>query len=512
MSGAVHDVRVPTYPPHEMLHAIWSFSEAVFESSFLDEGLDTTLCEFWKFFLKGPWGCRHERYHGSPDSELGSLLPIVWHIDGAEFHRNCEFYIWSWSSLVADGDNDVWNVKYPFCVIPHIMMRDPAVKNQVMREMAHVMGWSHEVMAAGILPRCGAAGEALLEKRGLKAGQSMSGKYKGAFAGVKHDGKARKEVHLFRRYYQCMFICDSCFAVGASVHSPPALYYANWQPGALYMETRLDQATYEAIEVDPSPFMKIPGWTLAACFWDHLHVIWLGFARDLVGSVLVEFYTHSFVEAGSEEECYQRLTAMFRAWCATRGIKPVRGWFNKASLGITNNEFPELASWFKAVHIKIIVMWLADQAQVFTRQGSEHDDFRCVCLWSLAEYSRVLDRAAEHSVMLSSSAKRKALNAGFQFLRSYQWLACNARAHNCKLYFVRPKLHAFWHILVDCVAHGLNPVRVQCNVDESYMHTLKRIGKHCAGGNACMTAVLLRYRIGLAIKMEMRRRVLDVAC
>jgi hypothetical protein len=270
------------------------------------------------------------------------------------------------------------------------------------------------------------------------------------------------------------------------------------------MDTLITQDVYDEVELQPSPWSNVEGWCLANCFWDQLHVMWLGFARDWAASVLVEFFTHGYVDGPSEEDCYKSLTKTFKDWCIVRKIH-CRCWFSKSSLGIHNNDYPEMASWFKAIHIKILCMWLADQCQIF-HDGSEHADVRAVCAWSLARYTRVLDNA---DVILTEQESRSALKNGMRYLQTYQWLACRAHRDQLKLYRTRPKMHGFWHILEGCVQHRLNPVAVQCNDDESYMGTMKKIGKMCAGGAACMKAVLQRYRIALSIRLESRRRATE---
>jgi hypothetical protein len=92
---------------------------------------------------------------------FATTIPVIWHVDGAEFHRNSEFYIWSWSNLLGFGDSDVWNVKFPFACIPQMCMRDSAARDLVMTEIMVVIAWSHRCMALGKMPAKGPRGEAL---------------------------------------------------------------------------------------------------------------------------------------------------------------------------------------------------------------------------------------------------------------------------------------------------------------------------------------------------------------
>jgi hypothetical protein len=53
VSGATHEVDVPFFLPHEMLHAIWEFSPLVFAQYFSDHGCSTSFVDFWHTYLAG---------------------------------------------------------------------------------------------------------------------------------------------------------------------------------------------------------------------------------------------------------------------------------------------------------------------------------------------------------------------------------------------------------------------------------------------------------------------------
>ena len=52
-SGRMHEVDVPMFLPHEILHAIWMFSPLVFALHFSDVGCSTSFATFWPWYLAG---------------------------------------------------------------------------------------------------------------------------------------------------------------------------------------------------------------------------------------------------------------------------------------------------------------------------------------------------------------------------------------------------------------------------------------------------------------------------
>ena len=76
-----------------------------------------TLKEFWDHFLDLEEWQGHEAFaDGSLPRDSRGLsksqwkngsgtVPISMHYDGAEFYRNCEYNVWSVSSMLAHGDD-----------------------------------------------------------------------------------------------------------------------------------------------------------------------------------------------------------------------------------------------------------------------------------------------------------------------------------------------------------------------------------------------------------------------
>jgi hypothetical protein len=68
-----------------------------------------------------------------------------------------------------------------------------------------------------------------------------------------------------------------------------------------------------------------------------------------------------------------------------------------------------------------------------------------------------------------------------------------------QLWGIRPKHHALWHVVTDVEKCSLNPKFFQCDMDESFLGQLKRIGVRTHGGTVT-TRLLQRYLLGLACR------------
>ena len=58
-----------------------------------------------------------------------------------------------------------------------------------------------------------------------------------------------------------------------------------------------------------SPWSEMPGWHLHTCMHDLMHTVYLGFGRDLVGSLVAEFLDHDALGShGTLEEKLERFS------------------------------------------------------------------------------------------------------------------------------------------------------------------------------------------------------------
>lgn len=85
--------------------------------------------------------------------------------------------MWSIQTVFATG-TDVWDVKFPVCIIAHECMRDKDIKFQTHQKIADVLAWSFKCAQSGLWPLVGPTGESFSSgDRKTYAGQKLAGGY-----------------------------------------------------------------------------------------------------------------------------------------------------------------------------------------------------------------------------------------------------------------------------------------------------------------------------------------------
>ena len=102
----------------------------------------------------------------------------------------------------------------------------------------------------------------------------------------KADLKARKQCHLFTKYYLCKHCCERCSAVKPTSSEDHPMSYKNMAPSAPYATTCINHEEYVATCDRISPWSAIDGFQLETVTYDWMHVVYLGTARDHVPSAL----------------------------------------------------------------------------------------------------------------------------------------------------------------------------------------------------------------------------------
>ncbi|CAK9059150.1 Uncharacterized protein SCF082_LOCUS31390 [Durusdinium trenchii] len=167
---ALSEVQVPILLPHEIIDALWQAGPFQFQRSMTGAKDHKSIEAFWEHCATlEEW--RDHPCLKRPSITRSRLLPIVLHVDGAEFYSNSEYMVWSMGSVFAEGH--VWDIKFPCVCIPHALMHN--VKEKVHERVADVLAWSLRAAAAGQWPSRGPFGDELSGFRGELAGTVMSG-------------------------------------------------------------------------------------------------------------------------------------------------------------------------------------------------------------------------------------------------------------------------------------------------------------------------------------------------
>ena len=356
-------------------------------------------------------------------------------------------------------------------------MREKSTKNAVFREVCKYIAYSHRHAELGTCPLVGYYGEEFKPgtPRFDMRGQPVAGTWRFAFAGWKGDLKARAETHMHARNYQATFICDQCCATQAFPKAPRVTLYTDFSAAALWRETILDAEAY--VQTCTSPWATISGFRPELLHWDLMHIVYIGFARDVIGSMLGEFVLQGLLPAAPTETASLRLWwGGFRDWCKQNRIACPPGELTLSCVGWgkAKNVYPELLTRFKACSVKILVSYLAVYAERVCT-GDRHSRVRTTCAWALADYCHTLDGA---SLVLRPREAERARHAGELFLTCFQYLSAEALDLKVRLWRIKPKTHYFAHVL-DNLDDLPNPRHVECFTDESYLGCIKKLGQKC---------------------------------
>ncbi len=73
-------------------------------------GTSEKCLEFWKSYRPTVWGARHSKC-SETDEHLSTTFPFVIHCDGAQYAKEQECQIYSWSSGLLKGASS-WDLKF----------------------------------------------------------------------------------------------------------------------------------------------------------------------------------------------------------------------------------------------------------------------------------------------------------------------------------------------------------------------------------------------------------------
>ena len=246
----------------------------------------------------------------------------------------------------------------------------------------------------------------------------------------------------------------------------------NFSPNAGWLKTITSQIAYIALHTRLgrlSPWSRIRSWTTMRNLWDLLHLLWLGFVKDLLGSEL-------FLCALEEHPQLSLDDALLLLWREMRLTNKLLRRDCNVKKFSDNNDYPTLHSLVKGSQCKSIFMWLSRRSsqRLIPSQASELQRLRATALWSLRRFVDVCDSGG---LFLTVEATTDACSAGWLFLRSYQKLAASTFTQQLALYKLRPKLHFFGHLLLDLQQSRENPKIYELFAQEDFMQKVRLMGR-----------------------------------
>ena len=208
----------------------------------------------------------------------------------------------------------MWDCKFPLCIIPHVAMRDDAVRFAVHKRVAEIVSWSmgHAASARGPTHSEDTTPFSSAWRHSL-ANMQLAGGWRLAYLGFKSDMKARAEAHRFDRYYLCDFICEACMAQKAKRKS--TCPFTDFSPGAAHRLTKISHETYLRTAKHVSPWQAMPGFHLFSVFRDMMHILFLGTLRTMIPSCIVFWLRFEALGNGSTSEKLLQLSKEMKELC-----------------------------------------------------------------------------------------------------------------------------------------------------------------------------------------------------
>jgi hypothetical protein len=447
--GAVKTLWWPICLPHVMFRALY---EANMLHKLTPPGM--TCAEFWNHCATEPWFTAHPAVARAP---LGSTVPIRLHGDEGQGHRKKPVLVMNWSSCLCHGDS--WDTRFLICVIP----RAACIGMQSAQALCRAVAFSMSCLLDGAEPE---QLPAWLRRPGAHKAD-IAHEMRGAFVGLKGDGKFFKEFIPSKRTYNSNLVCRLC----AAHRSNPELLYTDLDGGWLETIRSHDQFMREARDRGLwSHFYDVPGWHLDLLLEDLLHVVFLGNGEDCAGSalwLLEELQHFPGNTADARFECaYVRLLD----WCAARNVQCTASVSEYTKTSLIKDDFPHLGG--KGADCKATLGFLADELQLAaqTHPGNMELRLATTCLYYLVTWLAILD---SEPMFMSPSALAEATQAGWNYLRTYFALAKMCVDAGVRRWKVRPKCHALAHLLLRSSYSSMNIRFWSCWSDEDY------IGKIC---------------------------------
>jgi len=195
--GSNEPIEIAVLNSFDIFHALHQQGQEQFQLSLLGDLGSDGVADFWKEALKENWAREHPVLQRSLH-KLDKLIPVTYHMDGAEVHRNSErYFLTVGNPIVQHSQTNSMDAKFCLAAISHVLMKVPGAMHRVMHELARWLDWCHHVIERGVLPDTGFYGEHFPKSslRGKSAGLSIMGEHLSIYMGTKSDGKARVPLY-----------------------------------------------------------------------------------------------------------------------------------------------------------------------------------------------------------------------------------------------------------------------------------------------------------------------------
>ena len=121
-------------------------------------------------------------------------------------------------------------------------------------------------------------------------------------------------------------------------------------------------------------------------------------------------------------------------------------------------------------------------------------------------FSKFLDTLQSHGQWIPEPARGEAVRAGRAALLAYANLSAEAGRMQRAVWCMKPKFHAFDHILRALAASGRNPSWAWCFAHEDFVGRISKLSSKCHARQASLRT-LERYLIRIRLMLAGRARI-----
>ena len=354
---------VATVAPYEIFSALYAAPGAPFRTTMMPTGEDA-VGRYWDDALRSSWG-RNHACNCDPNLSIHRcrVIPVAYHSDGVEVYDGTEFHVFSWSSLLANK-GDILDHKLLVCCIEENLL----VKDKTFAELIFFFHWNNVVLESGEHPSADHLGKAFEpgSRRARLAGKPIAGdsvdqSWRCSFSAIFADLKEKVKINKFVRNYAANFCCEFCLA-SKSLLTTNAF---DFRPEAGHRQHLTSHRHYllTTSPGDLSPWSIFRNWDITRNKFDMLHVLWLGYAKDIAASALL-FLSRSYYPLTDLDNALQLLWIDMKVFYRTQRQRCCICKFSHNTICFDGkNSYPTLTSRIKGANTKLICKYIAWKAR-----------------------------------------------------------------------------------------------------------------------------------------------------
>ena len=247
---------------------------------------------------------------------------------------------------------------------------------------------------------------------------------------------------------------------------------------------------------------------------DLFHIVKVGVARDVIGSVLIYLLRRGFFDhdgcSTDIEQRFKRAHSVFSLWCIAERKSPGLRSFSKRFYNMKNLMSAPWAS-SKASDSRLLLSWLVWylKLNLVTPTVDGHNQTLRHML-EVCESTLEINMLHHHGLWLPRACAQKLYASILTALRGYAYLGRAAIGYGIRSFIIKPKHHALHHVayrlklqLFQGSELILSPQAFSCDVNEDFIGRISRLSRRVSI-KLCDLRVCQRYHLKIAALLKRR--------